>query len=105
MLIFQFINVSTLGTDKKLTEMWMLGMAAAYEGMQGFEFVHQSLFQEKVQGTIDRGRCGAGKCLFHGIENFVGANGFVRRCDKFKYLAAMLGETHTSPPAQLFSPN
>ena len=79
----------------------VLRVAAADEGVERGDAVHQAVFQEEVEGAVHRGRRGAAAILLaeHG-ENVVGAQRLVALPHQFQHAAAQRGQAQALAGAQ-----
>ena len=75
-------------------------LAAADEGVQRLDAVHQAVFHQEFERAVDRRRLGAAAFEAQLLENIVGAHGLVPAPDQLEHPAAQLGQAQVAPRAK-----
>lgn len=79
----------------------MVGTITAYEGVETFHPVDQTLLDEKIQSAVDSGRFGRPFEGFYSVEQIVGFDGTMAFPDQFQNFAAQWSEICSSSTADL----
>lgn len=101
MLALDLRDIAAVGTDKELTRMRMLRMAARDEGMQRLELMHEAIVEEELKRAIDRRRGRSTPVLPELIEDVVSGDGPVGLDHELKHACTLWRELHAPLSAYL----
>lgn len=81
-----------------------MGMGTGDKGIAAFNLVDKAVGQEKIQGAVNRDRCGARALLGHALDNVIGANGGMALGHGAQDFTALAGQFATAPLAGALGP-
>src|SRR3989304_7801703 len=100
--IVQFSNCTAIMTNQKLGLIPVVGFGTTPIGIERFNLVYQAFGLQKIQRTINGGRCGAVMFVTQFIQNVIGLDWLMTAPYQFQHAAAYTGQAYTSFQAGLF---
>lgn len=97
--VIEFRDRATRAADQELAAVWIVGIGAAYEGIERIKSVHQVGLDEKFQGPVHGWwRCVVAIAL-QTIQNVIRTNRLMAVPYQLKYAPPLAGETQAFLPA------
>ena len=100
--VVQFADLPAFSADEKLADMLAIGFAAPDKGIQGFDLVNKTVFDQEFQCAVDRRRRGGTVSVTHIVENVIGPDGGVAAPDDFENLPTQWGKPQPVLTTRLF---
>ena len=102
--VVEFRHLVAVVANQELTDMPTLGERTAHICVQGFDFMGQAVFQQKVQGAIHRRRLGVVFFPAQLLEQGICGHRPVAGPDQFQHPPADAGEADALAAADLLGP-
>ncbi len=100
--VVHFRHLVALRADQELAAVFIAGVSAAGVGVEAFDAVNETMFQQKIQRPVDRGRRAVKAFCAQLFQNSVGPHRFVAVPYQLQHPLALGGEAAFAFAADLF---
>lgn len=94
--VFDFLHISTVPTNKKLTGVFVLRVIAGDECVQGLQSMNQMLVEQEFKRTINRRRRNLSPLGVHHIEQVICRHRSLRAGQQLKHMRPLRRQTSTT---------